>query len=51
MILRISSLAATVGFASGAVFAGISGDLLSAALLIVLALTWLAIAWHQWRQR
>jgi hypothetical protein len=32
-----------------AVLAVEHSDLLSAALLVVLALTWLGIAWHQWR--
>jgi hypothetical protein len=49
MILRISSLAATAGFAAGAILAAITGDYLNAAVLTVIAAAWSAITRHQWR--
>jgi hypothetical protein len=51
MILRISSLAATLCFATGAILSAVTGDYLNAALLTVPAIAWSAIAHHNWRQR
>ena len=49
MILRISSLTATSGFAAGAILAAVTGDYFNAAVLTVIAVAWSAVTHHRWR--
>jgi hypothetical protein len=49
MILRVSSLAATAGFAASAILAAVTNDYFNAAVLTVIACAWSAITHHRWR--